>query len=92
VTGCAWYRAEQWERLREIAADRDELEASYDDWAAHAEESLRQMREAGIDAEKVVIDVEELLAWCQAQGCDVDGGARARYAAEVMRQRATGAA
>jgi hypothetical protein len=91
VTGCAWYRAEQWERLREISADRDKLEESYEEWVTRAEESLQEMRGVGIDAEKVLIDVEKLLAWCQAQGCDVDGEARAQYAAEMTRERHNGA-
>lgn len=87
VTGCAWYRAEQWERLREISVDRDGLGESYEEWVANAEESLRQMRQVGIWAEKMEVDVEELLAWCRAQGREVDGAARAAYAAEMLRQR-----
>jgi hypothetical protein len=87
VSGCAWYRAEQWERLREISADRDELEESYEDWVAQAEESLQALREAGIDVEKVPVDVEALLAWCQAQGRQVNGEARAEYAVTMMQQR-----
>jgi hypothetical protein len=90
VTGVGWYRAEQWERLREISADREKLEETYEDWVASAEESLREMRKVGLYAEKVEIDVEELLAWCRAQGRDVDGKARAQYAAIMLRQRYEG--
>jgi hypothetical protein len=39
---------------------------------------------------KVEVDVEELLAWCRAQGRDVDGETRARYAAVMLRQRYEG--
>ena len=90
VTGCAWYRAEQWDRLREISVDRDRLEQIYEEWVANAEESLRNMRKAGIYAEKIDVDVEELLAWCEARGREVDGEARAAYAADMLRQRSEG--
>jgi hypothetical protein len=90
VTGVGWYRAEQWERLREISADGEKLEETYEDWVASAEESLREMRKVGLYAEKVEVDVEELLAWCRAQGRDVDGETRAQYAAVMLRQRYEG--
>jgi len=90
VTGCAWYRAEQWDRLREISVDRDGLGETYEEWVANAEESLRKMRKVGIYAEKVEVDVEGLLAWCRAQDREVDGAARAGYAAEMLRQRDEG--
>jgi hypothetical protein len=90
VTGCAWYRAEQWDRLREISADRDRLEQTYEEWVANAEESLRNMRKAGIYAKKIDVDVEELLMWCEARGQEVDGEARAAYAADMLRQRSEG--
>lgn len=90
VTGCAWYRAEQWARLREVSVDREDLEETYADWVAAAEESLRKMRQVGIYAEKIEVDVEELLAWCRALGREVDGAARAAYAAELLRRRDAG--
>jgi hypothetical protein len=85
--GCAWYRAEQWDRLREISVDRDDLEETHAEWVANVEETLREMRKAGMLVQKVEVDVEELLAWCQASQLDVDGEARAQYAGEMLRQR-----
>ena len=87
VAGYAWYRPEQWELLRAVSADRDKLEETHEEWAANAEEALQGMREAGIRAEKVDVDVEELQEWCKAHDLQVDGKARARYAAEKLRQR-----
>jgi hypothetical protein len=89
VAGCAWYRAEQWERLLEISADRDKLEATYEEWVVNALESLQKMRQAGMRVEKMDVDVEELLAWCRARGLQVDGKARSQYAAEMLRSGIT---
>jgi hypothetical protein len=90
VVGCAWYRAGEWERLREIAADPEKLEQTYEEWVETAERALRGMREAGMRVEKVDVDVEELLAWCERRELAVDAGARAHYAAEALRQRHEG--
>ncbi len=90
VTGCAWYRPDQWERLLEISVDRDRLGDSYAAWVENAEEALRNLREPsqeGMTFEKVEVDVEELLAWCQARGVEVDAQARAEYAAELLRRQ-----
>lgn len=36
----AWYRAEEWDRWREISADRDTMPTSYDAWLSKAEEAV----------------------------------------------------
>jgi hypothetical protein len=87
VTGCAWYRPEQWERLREVSVDRDKLADTFDEWLETAEKSLPEMRKAGIYAEKIDVDVEELVAWCQALGREVNADTRVEYVALLTRQR-----
>jgi len=37
VTGIAWYRPEQWERLREVSEDVENLEETYEAWLETAE-------------------------------------------------------
>lgn len=87
AVGCAWYRRDQWQRLREISSDPEKLEQSYEEWVGNAERAIEGMREAGMRVEKVDVDVEELLAWCQTQGVEVDASARAHYAAQQLRHR-----
>lgn len=87
VVGCAWYRADQWERLREISTDPEKLEQTYEEWVENAERALQGLRESGMRVEKVELDVEELLTWCETRELDPDASARARYAAEKLRQR-----
>jgi hypothetical protein len=90
VAGACWYRAEQWDRLLEIAVDGDSLEQTYADWLANAEKALGELSELGVVVEKIDVDVEELLAWCRAQGREVDSAARAAYALEMLQQRPAG--
>jgi len=84
--GVAWYRREQWDRLLEISSDRDELEDTYDEWQAMAEENLRKLVQHGYALRKVDIDVEELLSWCNSQNRSVDGDARSEFTVVKLRE------
>ena len=83
--GVAWYRPEQWERLREISIDKDVLEETHAEWLQNAEKGLKEFRRQGVEPVKVDVDVEELLRWCESRGMAVDGKARANYTATKLR-------
>jgi hypothetical protein len=85
VVGVAWYRREQWPRLREIAADPEMIEETYEEWFEIAEERFGDIRLPGVQIKKVDVDVEELMAWCQERGFLIDSRARAQYVSEKVR-------
>ncbi len=89
VIAFAWYRREEWERLREIAADRDVLEDTYDEWLRSARQTLLSLQAKGRRVQKTNIGVEELLRWCQSRKVAVDGNARAEFAAAILQQQHT---
>ena len=86
VMGVAWYRRDQWDRLLEISSDRAELEDTYDEWKAVAEENLGNLAKHGYKLRKVEIDVEELLIWCNSQNRAVDGDARSEFTVVKLRE------
>ena len=85
VVGFAWYRREQWERVRDIASDAGEFEDTYEEWLRVAEQKLTELAAAGLDVKKVDVDSEQLILWCNEQGLDMNAQARSRYAAEKLR-------
>lgn len=85
VTGIAWYRRDQWTRLRELASDADKLEESYEDCLAGAQKALVQMGIAGMRAQRVDVDLDELARWCRAEGRSLDSAARAAFVASRLR-------
>jgi hypothetical protein len=85
VTGVAWYRPKQWQRLREIAEDVENLEESYEAWLQTAERMIKEGIPSDVSIEKVDVDVEDLLAWCSARGFAVNAKARAQYVSERLR-------
>jgi hypothetical protein len=80
--GFAWYTPAGWYRLREVADDLDGQ--TYLEFVTKAERIIAEFAAQGIRAEKVVIDVDDLVAWCRREGCKNDQKARAAYGAHLM--------
>ena len=53
VLGIAWFKPQQWDRLLQISADRDELETTYEEWKNFVEKSVREMQKIGIRIKKL---------------------------------------
>jgi hypothetical protein len=85
VVGVAWYRQEEWQRLLEVSQDRDDLETSYDEWAAAMPARMAEIEQAGFKPHKIEVAVDDLIAWCRSNGKLVDGAARADYVVHKLR-------
>jgi hypothetical protein len=87
VSGIAWYSREQWDKLREISVDRGTLGYTYDDWLSKAENTQARTGAAGANAEKVVVDVDELETWCHSRGWVINEKSRLRFVAHLVRRK-----
>ena len=87
ITGVAWYRPEQWQRLREVSEDVENLEETYHAWLQTAERMIRDGIHADVVVEKIDVDVEEVLAWCNVMGLPMNTTSRAQFVSERVRQR-----
>ncbi len=86
--GVTWYRADQWPRLRAIAADPEVLEETHAAWLAEVTQRLKELEQRGISVQPVEVDVDELEAWCRQRRRRVDAAARAEFVAiKVQRPR-----
>ena len=85
--GIAWYLPEQWDRLREISADKDSLGDTYENWLARAEKEQAQTIAAGRNVERVIVNVEELDAWCRSRGWVLNQKSRSRFVAYLLKKR-----
>ena len=84
VIAIVWYRPGQWQRVRDVATDAEELEESYAEWLQLAESNFAELQGHGLRVEKVDIDSEKLILWCNERGMENDGKARSLYAAERL--------
>ncbi len=80
VASIAWFRADQWQLLRSLAADPDTLEQTHGEWVAIAEKAIKDLARQGVTVRKVAVDVNDLRQWCAAQQRPLDASARAAYA------------
>jgi hypothetical protein len=87
VMAVATYTREQWEKLMEVADDRDKLESSWEEWRAGKEEALAHIREQGFEPIEIPVDVDALQEFCRKRGLRNDSGARAEYAAYQAQRR-----
>ena len=85
--GFAWYKPDQWSRLRELAVDVAQLEEHYEAWLSAAQKAEADLGARGVVVERVPVDVDAVADWCRRQGRPFNGAARAEYVAEAMRKR-----
>jgi len=84
--GLAWYSREDWERLHEIADDRNKLDDTYEDWERHALKMIHDLETVGRRVQKVPINIEALIAWCRERKCRIDMAARSEYVSYLLSQ------
>jgi hypothetical protein len=84
IVALAWYRPQDWARLLEISEDRDDLEPTHAEWVAGANKIIRAFEETGQPCERILINLDDLIAWCRARKCPIDGAARSEFAAEIL--------
>jgi hypothetical protein len=84
--GGAWYLPEQWNKLKEISVDRNELEDTYEEWLANAEKSVAKISASGVTVKKVIVQISELESWCRAKNLEINGKSRAEFVANKMRE------
>jgi hypothetical protein len=86
IIGIAWYDAGQWAKLKQVAADPEFMDSTYEDWHRGAEDMERKLHQLGTTARRVPIDVDALVAWCRTQHKAVDANSRVEYVNEIMRK------
>jgi hypothetical protein len=86
VLGIGWYAPEQYARLREAFADKNNFHERWSQWEAKATETFELLRAQGVAARKIAIDVEEMIAWCQEHGKPLDAASRAEFIAIKSRE------
>ncbi len=80
VVGICWWSPEQWDRLKEISIDGEELDNTFAEWQRSVAHGMKTFRRKGVKVARIRVDLDELIAWCEEQKMPLDGKARAKYA------------
>jgi hypothetical protein len=86
LMGIAWFKAEQWNQLRSISIDKENIDETYSQWLKTTRKSLSKRRLQGMHVHKVLIDVDELQAWCADEKCPIDADARIRFTQSKLQE------
>ena len=78
----AWYSPETWRQLAAISEAH--IEKNYRDFVRTFESMAREFAVQGVVVEKVIIDVDHMLAWCHRHGYEIDSTGRATYGAMLQ--------
>ena len=85
VRGLAWFTPEQWPMLMAASTDAATLGRDHASWLAQAEQDLAGLKAIGVTIRKVLVDVEDMTAWCKRNRRPADADARAAYVSEQLR-------
>ena len=61
IIGVGWYNKERWDLLRKNSEDVNELESTYYEWVANANDTIKKFLISGYVIKKIEIDVNELI-------------------------------
>lgn len=86
IFGLAWYKKEDWNRLLEVSEDKSKIEETHDEWLKNAENAIKNFKKKGIKIEKVQIDLNELIRWCNERNLSLNGEARANFVTHKMQK------
>ena len=82
--GIAWYRREDYDKLRAWFHDGDTLPDTYDEWRKKALETWRQLSDQGHVLEEVFLDRETFGEWCRSRNVKPNRKARSQYCAHYV--------
>jgi hypothetical protein len=82
--GVPWFTRGQYEKLLKVGDDRATMLPTFDEFERIAGQRFEQHKARGLPVEKVLIDVDEFVAWCQAEARPIDADARAEFAAVIL--------
>jgi len=77
----AWFTPATYAAHRRL--DPAGLPRRFDQWRRRAEEIERIAETQGLTVRRVLLDPQQLAAWCEAHGTDVNSQTRAAFAATL---------
>ncbi len=83
----AVYVPEQYARLLATAEDASDLETTWQEWYQVLQDTRQKMAAHGMYLSDVIVDVDELQAYCQQRGLPNTSSTRAEYAAYLLSEQ-----
>lgn len=79
IFGIAWYRKDQWELLRMVSDKPETLEDTYEEWLINANKLKDNLKQLGITAKEVDIDINDVVLWCKSINNTINSKSITKY-------------
>lgn len=76
IVGFAYYKKEQWNEIRNIMVDKENMAEDWEEWRLVLERGLTEHFNKGFQVLRIVLDINELLEYCSKNKVPLDGKAR----------------
>lgn len=79
--GIPYFSEAEWHAAKAVMEDAHTFHDSYAEFVTAVDQAERHLRGQGMATVRVYLRMDEFVPWCKANGRQVDGKARADYAA-----------
>jgi len=76
----AWFRREDYQRIRQIMDDADKFPTDFDAWEERAKGQVEEATRQGLTITPVILDPDEFLAYCEEKKIPPGSMARSTFA------------
>lgn len=84
IIGMSWYYREDFENIKKIFIDGDNIGKNYDDWLRRAEKGYNHLVSSGHIVEKVYINSRTFPKWCEENHLELNSRARLKFGNEIV--------
>ena len=85
ILGICWYTPDEFIRMKQIAIDGGDFEATYEEWLHSAERARKVLKRQNVNSQKVHVKTEDFRLWCVKNDLLTNGASRTRYVAEILK-------
>lgn len=85
VISISEYRQEDYQRIRELSVDRDEMHETWKEWEAGKKKGVKKFKKMGVRLVDVLVLPDELEKYCQERNVPIDGKARSQFVERRVR-------
>ena len=85
VTGMAWYRPKDYDRLKALFTDGWKLPDTFNEWLSSAQAMYDGLTKQGHAVQQAFINPDKIPEWCRGRGMEMNAQARMEYAAEYVK-------
>ena len=87
MVAICFYTPNSYEELKKIADDKQVLCDSYSEWLVEFSKAVSGLKEQGLEAVPVTINMAELKNWCEINKLKNTSSSRSRYVAELSKSQ-----